>query len=128
MKKESHNKILVVDDDLVITRIASITLQPLGYDVTIASNGKDGIEEARQNRPDLILLDANMPEMTGFEMLEQMRQDPELRDIKVIMLSGNTEADDISEACSYNILDYVTKPFDPSELREKIEAALTAKS
>ena len=81
---------------------------------------------AAQEKPDLILLDTNMPVMNGHEMLKKLRADKELKHIPVIMLTAISSPQDIAAASSYGITDYVTKPFDFTELMEKVSNALKA--
>ena len=119
------DKILVVDDEKDILRIVSYSLQKWGYEAITAHNGQDGLNKIAAEKPDLILLDASMPVMNGFEMLEQIRNNPDWRHIPVIMLTAHSESKDIDKAAGYSIIEYVTKPFDPMELREKIDKALT---
>jgi len=90
-----------------------------------AVNGQEALDTAAADKPDLILLDNNMPVMTGLEMLERLRDDPDLQDIRVIMCTASCEPEDISAAQSCGIADYVTKPFNCTELIDKIENALT---
>ncbi|GAG57395.1 unnamed protein product, partial [marine sediment metagenome] len=98
------------------------------YEVITAANGKEGLEKAISERPDLILLDITMPVMNGHEMLERLRNHSDLKDTPVIMFTSLCEAQDIATASSYDIADYVTKPFDFTELMEKIASALENKN
>jgi len=117
--------ILVVDDEKDILRIVAYSLQKWGYEVITATNGQDGLDKIAAEKPDLILLDASMPVMSGLEMLTQMRDNPDWRDIPVIMLTAHSDPKTITSAAAFGIVEYVTKPFDPMELREKIDKALT---
>jgi len=117
-------KILFVDDEPDLLNTVQYRLSQNSYEVVTASNGKEGLEVAKEAKPDLILLDNNMPIMSGQEMLTCLRNDAELKDIPVIMLTALCEAQDIAKALSYGISDYVTKPFEYSELVEKIKNAL----
>ena len=95
--------------------------------VTWGSGTKEGLEKAANEKPDLILLDTNMPVMGGHEMLERLQEQSELKDIPVIMVTVVCEPQDIATASSYGIVDYVTKPFDFTDLMEKIANALKNK-
>jgi two-component system, OmpR family, alkaline phosphatase synthesis response regulator PhoP len=119
------DKILVVDDEKDILRIVAFSLQKWGYEAITASNGQDGLNKITAEKPDLILLDASMPVMGGFEMLEQIRTNPDWKDIPVIMLTSHSDQKSINCAAAFGIVEYITKPFDPMELREKIDKALT---
>lgn len=121
-KTTKQAKILLVDDEPDLLSTVSYRLKFAHFAVVTASNGQEALEKAASERPDLILLDTNMPIMNGHEVLRQLRADPELRDIPVIMLTARAAADDISTASSLGIADYVTKPFDFNELMQKIKA------
>ena len=123
-KKLARAKILVVDDDADLVSIIQCRLKWCRCEAVAAADGREGLEKAASERPDLILLDTDMPVMNGHEMLERLRKQPELKDIPVIMLTALCEPQDIAAASSYGIVDYVTKPFDFTELMEKITNAL----
>ena len=118
-------KILVVDDEQDIRKIVSFLLKNWGYEVLTANNGLEGLELLEKEIPDLILLDVSMPKMTGFQMLEQIRANPRLKDLPVIMLTAHSDTNSIDVSASYGILDYITKPFEPYELRERIDAIIS---
>ena len=120
--------ILVVDDEPDLVSTIQCRLQWCKCDVITAGNGEEGLAKAAKEKPDLILLDTNMPVMNGHEMLERLRKHPDLKDIPVIMCTAFCEAQDIATASSYGISDYVTKPFDFTELMEKITNILGDKS
>ena len=122
--KTDQMRILVVDDEPDLASTIQCRLAANNYDVITASNGKEGLEKAQSAKPDLILLDNNMPVMTGLEMLEQLRDHPELKNMPVIMLTALCEANDIAAVSAYGISDYVTKPCDHPAIMEKIAHAL----
>lgn len=126
-KKISQAKILLVDDEPDLVGTVKYRLKFCHYEVVTASDGKEGLEKAVSEKPDLILLDTNMPVMNGHEMLEHLRNNPELKNIPVIMLTALCEPQDIASASAHGIADYVTKPFDFTELMEKIKSALPDK-
>lgn len=126
-KKTSHVRILIVDDESDIVSTIQYRLKFCKFDVITASNGKEGLEKTANERPDLILLDINMPVMDGHEMLERLKNHPDLKDIPVIMLTAYSDKRDIVKAAEFGIADYVTKPFDFTELMEKISTALEKK-
>jgi len=123
-KKTSQSKILIVDDEPDLASTVEYRLKFADYEVVTAGDGQQGLEQARGAKPDLILLDTNMPVMNGHEMLEQLRADAELKHIPVIMLTARCEPQDIAAASAHGVTDYVTKPFDFAELMAKIQAAL----
>ena len=123
-KKTTQPKILVVDDEHDLVTTVEYRLKFSNCMVVTASNGQEGLEKAGSEEPDLILLDTNMPIMDGHEMLKALRADPKLKHIPVIMLTAICGPQDIAAASAYGITDYVTKPFDFTELMDKVEAAL----
>ena len=120
-KKADRTKILVVDDEPNIVQTLQDRLEMNEYDVITACNGQEGLEQAVREKPDIILLDVIMPLMDGLEMLEALRKEPDCDDIAVIMLTARSQTQDIARANACNIEDYIVKPFDLSELLEKIE-------
>lgn len=121
-KKTEHTKILIVDDEPNIVQTLQDRLEMNEYEVVTACNGQEGLEQAIQEQPDVILLDVIMPVMDGHEMLEALRKQPGCDDISVIMLTARSQTQDIARANSCGIEDYIVKPFDLSELLEKIES------
>jgi len=120
-------KVLIIDDDVDSLAIAKLRLKKDGYIIHSAGDGVEGIEKTRAENPDLILLDVQMPGMSGFEVCEELKSDPDLCNIPVIFLSA---ADDVSEkvkGLDLGAVDYVTKPFDIFELRARVRAALRTK-
>lgn len=101
-------------------------LSRIGYVTTVeAEDGLEGITRARQNRPDLVFLDVNMPVKDGLETLREFREDPELSDIPIIVVSGNAELDSAKQMIEYGVHDYVVKPFTNDtikRLRQAIES------
>ena len=127
-KKDGQAKILVVDDEPDLVDTIQCRLEFNGYEVVSAENGKEGLEKAESERPDLILLDYAMPVMNGPETLKRLRNHPELKGIPVIMVTASAEAKSVEEVCSYGIADYVVKPFDFTLLVDKITSVLDNKS
>ena len=123
-KKTSRARILIVDDEPDFVSTLQCRLKWRNCEIITAVDGKEGLEKAISEKPDLILLDTNMPVMNGHEMLEHLRNQPDLKDMPVIMLTALCEAHDIATASSYDVADYVTKPFDFTELMEKIANVL----
>ncbi len=127
-KKTTRARILVVDDESDIVSTVQYRLKFCDFEVITANNGKEGLEKAADEKPDLILLDINMPIMDGHEMLERLKSRPDLKDIPVIMLTAYSDTKDIAKAADIGIADYVTKPFDFTELMEKISNTLENKT
>lgn len=126
-KKSCKTKILVVDDEPNIVQTLKDRLEINEYTVFTASNGQECLNVAKEQSPDLILLDVIMPIMDGLETLENLRQQDWGKQISVIMLTARSQAQDIARAKSCDIEDYIIKPFDLSELLEKIESILERK-
>jgi CheY-like chemotaxis protein len=123
-KKTSHARVLIVDDEVDIVSTVQYRLEFCGFEVITAANGKEGIEKAVNEKPDIILLDIRMPVMNGHEVLERLKSCPELKDIPVIMLTAYSDAKDIAKAADLGVAGYVTKPFDFPDLMGKISNAL----
>jgi len=126
-KKSTQAKILVADDEPDYISAIQFHLSWSNYEIIVAGDGKETLEKAASEKPDLILLDTTMPVMNGHEVLEHLSKDPQLKDIPVIMVTATCDVQDIATASSYGIADYVTKPFDFGELVEKIANALENK-
>jgi len=126
-KQRAHPKILIVDDEPDYVSAIQCRLEWSHYDVVTAGNGREGLETASQEKPDLILLDTSMPVMGGHEVLERLKRDPDLKNIPVIMVTALCEAQDIAKASAHGVADYVAKPFDFTELVDKIAHALEYK-
>ena len=120
-KKPDKTKILVVDDERDIVQTLQDRLEINEYKVFTAYDGKEGLDQAVKEKPDLILLDVIMPIMDGHEMLEALRKQVGCEDISIIMLTARSQTQDIARANACGIEDYIVKPFDLSELLEKIE-------
>lgn len=123
-KKTAPIKVLIVDDEPDLVSTVEYRLKFAACHTVTASNGQEGLERAAAEKPDLILLDTNMPVMDGHEMLGRLRADPALQQIPVIMLTARCESRDIAAASAYGVSDYVTKPFDFAELMAKIQSIL----
>ena len=109
-------KILTCDDEKHIVRLIQVNLERQGYEVITAYNGLECLEKVKEDRPDLIVLDVMMPEMTGFEVLEKLKKDPETENIPVIMLTARAQDSDVLRGWQSGVECYLTKPFNPMEL------------
>jgi DNA-binding response OmpR family regulator len=123
-KKADKVKILIVDDEPNIVQTLQDRLEMNDFDVVTACNGKEGLDQAIQHVPDIILLDVIMPVMDGLEMLEAVRKEPSCDNTSVVMLTARSQTQDIARANACGIEDYIVKPFDLSELLEKIECII----
>ena len=118
-------KILVVDDELQSVKLIGMLLQRRGYDIVAASLGSQGLAKAREEIPDLIVLDVMMPDMDGFEVCRQLRADPSTAGIPIIMFTAKTMVDDKVTGFQAGADDYLTKPIHPDELASRVEALLS---
>jgi DNA-binding response OmpR family regulator len=116
--------VLVVDDDPVIQKLLQVNFEMEGYDVVIAGDGEEGLSLAREERPDLVLLDVMMPKMNGLDVAAALRADELTEGIPIIMLSAKAQASDVQAGLDLGVNDYVTKPFDPLELLDRVGALL----
>jgi DNA-binding response OmpR family regulator len=117
---QEHSRILLVDDEPYILRSLSYLLTREGYAVTTASNGEEGLERVREARPRLVFLDIMMPRMNGYEVCEQIKQDPATADTYVIMLSAKGQQIDRERGLLGGADEYMTKPFSPREVAQRV--------
>ncbi len=117
-------KVLLVDDDPVILKLLQVNFEMEGYTVMMANDGVEGVEMARSQRPDIVLCDIMMPRMDGLEVTRTLKADEETRRIPIILLSARAQAFDIQEGKAVGADDYVTKPFDPLELLDRVKDLL----
>jgi CheY-like chemotaxis protein len=119
----SKRVILIVDDEPLIVRLIQVNLERAGYGVQMASNGREALQLLQEATvlPDLILLDGIMPYMDGFEALSQMKADPRLQAIPVVMTSARSRDADILEGEDRGAIRYLAKPLNPAELLAVVE-------
>jgi DNA-binding response OmpR family regulator len=120
--------ILVIDDEPYILRSLSYLLQREGYTVETATNGADGLKRVREIRPPLVFLDIMMPLMNGYEVCEQVKQDPSLADTYVIMLSAKGQQIDRERGLLGGADEYMTKPFSPREVAQRVRDILAERA
>ena len=117
-------RILVADDDPFIRRLVVFTLKKRGYHVLEACDGATALNLARQEQPNLVVLDVLMPEMTGLEVTRALAQDPATSHIPVLILSANAQRSDIEAGLTSGATAYVVKPFEPKVLGEHVAEIL----
>ena len=120
-------KVLIIDDSREIIALVKSQLAKGGLDVVCADCGNTGLESIRHERPDLILLDVSMPDVSGFEVCRTLKADSELCDIPVIFLSASDATEDKIRGLNLGAIDYITKPFDALELQARVNAGLRTK-
>lgn len=117
--------VLIVEDDKFYANIYKTKLGKQAYDVVVAGNGKQGLDEVQKRRPDLILLDLVMPIMDGFTMLSNLRSNSELKPIPIVVLSNLSQQEDIKKAKDLGVIDYLVKTnLSISEMMAKIKQYL----
>ena len=113
-------KILAVDDSKTIRMIVKKAFKAYDCVVLEAENGKEGLETVSKEKPDLIVLDITMPVMTGPEMLEELKKDPDIKDIPVIMLTAESGKENVVQILKMGVKDYMVKPFKGEQLIERV--------
>ena len=116
-------KILVVDDEKDVVELLKFLLEKDGHTVTTAYNGREALESVAKTKPELILLDVMMPEMDGYSVQTQLLNNPETKNIPIIVLTAKGQLKDVF-AMSSNVKAYMEKPFDPKALRAKIKESV----
>jgi len=114
-------KVLIVEDEKVMAELLERKLTKEGYDVSVARDGEEGLKVMKKVKPDLILLDVIMPKMGGFEVMEEMKKDPEIKDIPVIIISNSGQPVELDRAQKLGAKDWLIKTeFDPQEVIKKV--------
>ena len=125
MTEAEHGKrILIVDDTTDILLVVARRLKSWGYDVLTADSGEEGLRLAQAQHPDLVLLDIMMPKMKGRDVCARLKADPKMKHIPVIFLTALGLADHIKAGMDLGAEDYIVKPFEPAELKERIAVVL----
>ena len=114
-------KVLVIDDEPDVLMLCRVNLEHAGHDVLVAESGEAGLELAMTERPDLIVLDLMMPNMDGFEVLEELAGAAVTRDVPVLILTARTRMDDKVRGWRAGADEYLTKPFTPATLVTDVE-------
>ncbi len=124
----NKGKILIVDDENYILHILDFSLGAEGYEVITAEDGAEAVRKAKEDRPDLVVLDVMMPKMDGFEACRAIKRDPELAGTPVILLSAKGRDIDQKQGYEAGADDYITKPFSPGRLVERVHGLLKTKT
>ena len=115
---------LVVDDDPVIVRLLEVNFEMEGFQVITAVDGMDGVEKARAELPDIVVSDVMMPKLNGLELCVALKTDESTKSIPVVLLSAKAQVADIRAGLDAGADDYVTKPFEPLDLIDRINKLL----
>jgi len=121
---ETQPRVLIIDDSVDVHRLLRARLKHEDLDIVSAESGAEGLASAAEQRPAIVLLDLSMPEMDGFEVLRRFKDDESLGDVPIIVLSGLSSSQDKVTAFDLGAVDYITKPFDLTELRVRVRSAL----
>jgi CheY-like chemotaxis protein len=117
-------KILVVDDEPNVIRTLTFVLKKEGYDVSSATNGEEAIARVRESKPSLMFLDVMMPKKNGYQVCQELKSDPSLKDIHIIMLSAKGQDADKEEALNLGADEFMTKPFSPLGIIGRVKELL----
>jgi two-component system response regulator VicR len=118
-------RVVCIEDEPEMIDLVRLILGRKGFDVIGADGGIEGLETVRREKPDLVLLDLMMPDMDGWEVYQQIKADPELRDIPVVVVTAKAQSiDKVLGLHIAKVDDYITKPFGPQELLESVEKIL----
>ena len=120
----TQRKALVVDDEFHILQVVAIKLRNNGFDVMTAENGAQALQMAREHKPDIVITDYQMPVMSGIELIEQLRSDPDTRSTPVVMLTARNFSIDQEQQQRLSIADCLSKPFSPREVLQTVENVL----
>jgi len=116
--------VLVVEDDPVVLRLLEVNFELEGFSVLLAHDGAEGIEMARAEKPGAIVTDIMMPKTSGLELLAAVRADDATRAIPVVLLSAKAQTNDLEVGLDAGADDYITKPFEPLDLVDRVNALL----
>jgi len=117
-------KILIVDDEPNILMSLDFLMRKEGYEVFVARNGTEALESLSQNQPDLVLLDIMMPDVDGYEICKQIKQNPELENCKVVFISAKSKESDVQKGYEIGADFYLTKPFSNKTIVAKVKELL----
>lgn len=120
----TRSKILVVDDEPFICRSLTFVLKKGDYEVLEARNGEEALAAIREHKPDLVFLDVMMPKINGFQVTQEVRADPALADVKIILLTAKGQECDREIGKTAGANDYMTKPFSPSKILDRAREIL----
>lgn len=120
--------ILVVDDEPNIVLSLEFIMQNEGYDVTIAKDGEEALQAIKEKVPDLVLLDIMMPAMSGYEVCQRIRANPEWKNIRIVMLTAKGREVDQEKGMAMGADDYITKPFATRDLMARVKMILGEES
>jgi two-component system, OmpR family, alkaline phosphatase synthesis response regulator PhoP len=117
-------RVLHIDDEAPIRLLSRVNLEAEGMEVIEAANGRTGVQLAKREQPDLILLGVMMPVLDGWQAAEELRKDPETREIPIVFLTAQSRLKDRARGFDLGAVDYILKPFNPEELASRLRGLL----
>lgn len=117
-------RVLIVDDEFGILKMVELSLKPLDFEIHTAQNGREALEKARQISPNLVITDINMPVMDGYALVKELRSRVNTMFIPIVILSSRDTSEDKLKGFTYGTDDYITKPFDYTELQARVSRLL----
>ncbi|MDP3791705.1 MAG: response regulator [Candidatus Omnitrophota bacterium] len=117
-------KVLIVDDEIDFVAVLRTRLEANNFEVAVAYDGEEGLEKVKEVAPDIIILDIMMPKINGFDVCRKLKLDHNYKDIPVIMLTAKFQASDIKFGQAVGVNAYITKPFEPQVLLDKMRELL----
>ncbi len=118
-------KVLIVEDEVIILELLQEVFESFNnYQIYCAADGEEALKAAKEHKPDIILMDVQLPQINGLDVCRLIKSDSSLSHARVLILSGRTQIDDKQKALDAGADDYITKPFTPSLIIEKVETVL----
>jgi DNA-binding response OmpR family regulator len=117
--------VLVIDDDPVILELLRVNFEIEGFDVICAADGEEGYQRAQAERPDVVISDIMMPKRDGLQLLADLKGNPSTEALPVILLSAKAQKSEVQHGLAMGADDYITKPFDPIQLIDRLNAAVS---
>jgi two-component system alkaline phosphatase synthesis response regulator PhoP len=121
---ESQNKVAIIDDEYFISKSLSFILEKAGYKCSVANDGQAGLNLIKREKPGLVILDITMPKLNGYQVCKEIRKDPELKDIHVIMLTAMGQETDQKASLEAGANEYMLKPFNPRMIQKRVDEVL----
>ena len=119
-------RVLVIEDEANILLSLTFVLEREGYQVRSATTGRDGLAEMQRERPDLVILDLMLPDVSGYEVCQQARRDPALGDTPILVLTARAQEAERQKGLEVGATEYVTKPFRVADLLDRVSRLLTS--
>jgi two-component system, OmpR family, alkaline phosphatase synthesis response regulator PhoP len=123
----AKKRILLVDDEVDFIEVVRVRLEDSNYEVIVAYDGEEALERAERDEPNLIILDIMLPKISGFDVCRKLKIDENFKNIPIIMLSAKFQPNDVNFGIAMGADAYITKPFEPQVLIEKIRELLNRK-